>query len=60
MSHMGRVIVVDPVSEQAARRIGFDVAPSLDRAIEQAKDLVGRIPQITYFHCPPIAMCDLA
>lgn len=59
MDHLGRVIAVNPVSERAAKRIGFDVAPSLDSAVAQATELVGRDAQITYFHCPPIIMCDL-
>ena len=59
MTHMGKVIAVNPTSETAARRVGFDVAPSMDAAIEMAKDFVGRDPKICYFHCPPVAMCSL-
>jgi hypothetical protein len=59
MDHLGRVIAVNPVSERAAKRIGFDVAPSLEAAIARARELVGRDAQITYFHCPPIIMCDV-
>ncbi|NOS99714.1 MAG: DUF2088 domain-containing protein [Phycisphaerales bacterium] len=62
MDHLGRVIAVAPRSEPAASRIGFHTAPSLNRAIEQARDFLG-MPgdqaQITYFHCPPILMCDV-
>ncbi|MFQ5422430.1 MAG: lactate racemase domain-containing protein [Phycisphaerae bacterium] len=60
MDHMERVIVVNPVSRRAAERIGFDIAPSLNRAIDQATELVGPNPQITYFHCPPVVMCDVS
>ncbi|MEK6677050.1 MAG: lactate racemase domain-containing protein [Planctomycetota bacterium] len=57
MAHMGKVIVINPQSELAARRIGFDVAASMDAAISMAKDVVGQNPRIAYLHCPPIAMC---
>jgi hypothetical protein len=59
MSYMNRVIVVNPVHKQAARRIGFDSTQTFENALERAMQIVGRSPQITYFHCPPIAMCDL-
>ena len=60
MDHLGKVIAVNPESGRAARRMGFDTAPSLSAAIEQAKDFVGRNPQMTYFHCPPILLCDVS
>ncbi len=60
MSHLGKVIAVAPRSPRAAERLGFDTAPSLTAAIEQAKDFVGRDAQITHFHVPPIMMCDLS
>lgn len=60
MAHMGKVIAVRPKSEPAARQIGFDIAPSMGAAIEQAKDFLGADSTITYFHCPPVTMCALA
>ncbi len=62
MDHLGQIIAVAPKSELAARRIGFETAPSLSRAIEQAKDflnLPGQQARVTYFHCPPILMCQI-
>ncbi len=62
MDHLGQVISVAPKSEAAARRIGFATAPSLPVAIEQAKDFLnmpGDQAQITYFHNPPIVMCQV-
>ncbi len=59
MSHLGKVIVVKPQSARASRRIGFEPAPSLEAAIGQAKEFVGADAQITYFHCPPVVMCDM-
>lgn len=62
MDHLGRVISVAPKSPEAAERIGFVTAPSLPTAIEQAKDflsLSGDQARITYFHCPPVVMCQV-
>jgi len=59
MDHLGRVIAVNPVSRRACDRIGFDTAPTLNRAIDQAREIVGSDPQITYFHCPPVLMCEV-
>ncbi len=59
VAHCGKVISVNPVSGLAANRLGYDVAPSLDTAIGQAKDFAGGDAKIMYFHCPPVMMCDL-
>ncbi len=59
IAHLGKVIVVNPKSHEAARRIGFDMAPSMNAAIGMAKDYVGRDASICYFHCPPMIMCKL-
>lgn len=58
-AHMGKMIAVAPKSELAARRVGFEVAPSMDAAIALAREYVGGDPRIGYFHCPPISMCSL-
>lgn len=59
MAHLGKVIVVDPSSREAARRIGFDTAPTMDAAIEMARGFTNRHASIYYFHCPPLMMCRL-
>jgi hypothetical protein len=59
MAHMGKVIAVAPRSEMAARRIGFDVARSMDHAIGMALEFVGAGARMCYFHCPPIIMAKL-
>ncbi len=59
MSHAGKMIAVNPKSELAARRVGFDVAPSMDAAIAIAKDIAGRDSRVAYIHCPPIIMCNV-
>lgn len=58
-AHVGKVIAVNPKSVLAAGRLGYDVAPNLPRAIEQARDFAGRHARMCYFHCPPIIMCNV-
>ena len=59
MAHLGKVIAVRPKSAYAARLIGFEVAESMEDAIETARDFVGGQARMCYFHCPPIMMCSL-
>ena len=59
MAHLGKVIVVNPRSESAALRLGFERAKSMDAAIGMAKEFVGGQPSIAYYHCPPLIMCKL-
>jgi hypothetical protein len=56
-AHVGKTIAVNPISEVATQRIGFESAPSMPAALEAATEYVGPKPSIHYFHCPPIAMC---
>ena len=57
-AHLGKVVAVAPRSEPAARRLGYDTAPSLDAALGMARDFAGRDAKVCYFHCPPIILCD--
>jgi hypothetical protein len=59
MAHLGKVIAVAPRSVETARRIGFEVAPSMDVAIGMARDFVGGDATTAYYHCPPVIMCKL-
>ena len=54
----GKVIAV-PGNEFVAGRLGFGHAPTVRDAIEQAKDVVGPNPSITYYHWPPLFLCDV-
>ncbi len=58
-AHLGKVISVHPSSELAARRLGYDIAPSFEAAVGMACDLAGREARMAYFHCPPISLCDV-
>jgi lactate racemase len=55
----GRVIAVRG-DHFVAGRLGFATAGTMHEAIEQAKDVVGPNPTITYYHWPPIFLCDVA
>jgi hypothetical protein len=59
-AHVGKVIVVGAESAQAARVLGWDVARSMDEALEMAQSHVGRHPSITHMHIPPIQMADVS
>jgi lactate racemase len=63
LDYLGKVIFVKPRnarSVEAIRRMGFDHAKNLSEAIEMAQSFVGGgSPEITYYHYPPIFMCDV-
>jgi len=59
MAHLGKVIAVAPKCVETARRIGFEVAPSMNAAIGMARDFVGQDATTAYYHCPPVIMCKL-
>ena len=60
MDHLGKVIAIAPQSETVARRLEFDVAPSMDAAIAMAREfLAQKDPLMYYFHCPPVMRCVL-
>jgi hypothetical protein len=54
----GKVIGV-PGNPFVAGRLGFDHAPTIRDAIEQAKSVVGPNPSITCYHWPPLMVCDV-
>ena len=61
LDYLGKVIFVKPRSAAAVRRMGFDYAKNLTEAIEMAQSFVGgSTPEITYYHYPPIFMCDVS
>ena len=59
LSHCGQVITVNPNSQEAARRLGWQTAPTLTDAIEMARDQQGRSASISVIHSPPIAMWEV-
>lgn len=57
--HVGKVFAVKPNSPEAAQRLGYEVVPSLEAGMHQARDFCGSGARMCYFHCPPIIMCDI-
>lgn len=57
--YLGKIIVVKPKLRHVAQVLGYEAANSLSEAIEMAKDVVGSNPSITYFHMPPIFLCEV-
>jgi hypothetical protein len=58
--HVGKVICVGAESRQAAATLGWDVAATMDEALEMAESHVGRKPSVTLMHIPPIAMAEVS
>lgn len=59
LAHVGKVIAVRPKSELAARRLGYETAPSLAHAVGMAKDFAGADASVCHFHAPPILMTQI-
>ncbi len=59
-AHVGKVIVVGAEHPETAARLGWDVATSMEGALEMAQSFLGRRPSVTLFHMPPIVMADLS
>jgi len=58
MDYLGDVIFVGG-DRKAVRRMGFRTASSFADALEMASDTVGRSPQVTYLHSPPLTMAEV-
>jgi hypothetical protein len=56
----GKIIVVGAESKRCAEILGWDVAPTLDDAIGEARAFLGKPdPQITVLHHPPLLLADM-
>jgi lactate racemase len=58
MQHLGDVIFIGGDRSTTAR-MGFRAASSLADALELARDTVGRDPEISYLHAPPMVLADV-
>ena len=54
--HLGKIIAVGADNEHVPRLMGWDSAPTLSEAIDQARAVHGRGAQIAMLHCPPILL----
>jgi lactate racemase len=58
MEYLGDVIFVG-ADRKAVQRMGFRTATTFADALEMAGETVGRSPQITYLHAPPLALAEV-
>ncbi len=58
-AHLGRTIVVGADNNYVPELLGYEVASSMDEAIEMAKDTAPPNPEISLFHLPPILIADV-
>jgi lactate racemase len=57
--HVGKVIALGAESREAAERMGWDTAATMDEALGLARDFLGRTPSITLMHIPPIGLAEM-
>jgi hypothetical protein len=55
LRHVGRVIVAAPEAPHVPRHLGFDVAPSVEAAVAEARRVHGRDATIAYVEQPGLA-----
>ena len=56
MQHCGQVITVNPTSKEAASRLGWEIAPTVEAAIAMGRSKQGANASVSVIHSPPIAM----
>lgn len=59
-AHCGQVIVVGAEDEIAAKVMGWECADSVEQALEMAETFLGRKPDVSHVHIPPINMVDVS
>lgn len=59
MEHCGQVISVNPRSPEAAARLGFETASTVESAVEMARTRLGASASVSVIHSPPISMWDV-
>jgi len=59
-AHVGKVICVGAEDRRSAEVMGWDVADSMEEALEMAQSFVGHTPSVSHLHIPPINMVDVA
>ncbi len=59
MSHCGEVIAVNPASREAAERLGWQTARTVEEAIAMGQSKHGPSATVSVVHSPPIAMWEV-
>ncbi len=57
--HIGKVIVAGAENNHVPKMLGYDSAPTLAEAIDQARGMMGRSASISMVHMPPILQVDV-
>ncbi|HEY3324482.1 MAG TPA: lactate racemase domain-containing protein [Planctomycetota bacterium] len=57
--HAGQIIIVNPQSTEAAQRLGWETAATVEAAIEMGRSKQGSGASVSVVHSPPIAMWDV-
>jgi hypothetical protein len=58
--HLGRVIVVGADNHYIPKLLGYETARTMQDALAMVGDGLGRAPEITMLHMPPILMADVS
>ena len=58
-NYVGKVICVGAQKQRVAEILGWDTAPTIDEAIGNARAYLGKNPEITLLHHPPIVIPDV-
>ena len=59
-NHVGKVICVGAENQRVAEILGWDTAPTVDEALGEARAFLGKSPEITLLHHPPIVIPDVS
>ena len=58
--HLGKIIALGADTAYVPRRLGWDRASSLEEALDMARGFLGRSPEVTMLHLPPIVIPQVA
>jgi hypothetical protein len=59
-AHAGRVIVAGAEDGSVAERLGWEVAPTVEEAVQMARSDLGSSASLTCLHAPPIVIADVS
>lgn len=57
--HLGKVIALGAENAYVPERLGWDRASSLEEALAMARSFLGRAPEVTMLHLPPIVIAQV-
>lgn len=60
MHHVGKVICVGARNQRVAEILGWETASTIDEALGEARAFLGKAPEITLLHHPPIVIPDVS